>query len=174
MPKYHELIKTERESRGFSQKEIAMKIGVSLRMYQYYEEGTQFPKYATLLLLNKLLGIQHDPDPYPQDSTSETYTELGLAAKKPKSTGSITDKYIATLEKQLIEKDNQIAELKTTVYEIGKIQKAYLTRSVALQAVLQEHLIKTGKASKAELAASVRIKENDLRKEFEPVDSKNG
>ena len=60
-----------RKSRGYKQQELADTLGISLRVYQYYEHGEREPQLSTLvkladfydLSLDELVGRERDKGP---------------------------------------------------------------------------------------------------------------
>lgn len=52
-----EILKEARENKGYTQTELALKLGIGLRMYQKIEDG-QFPKYKKdqISTIDQLLG----------------------------------------------------------------------------------------------------------------------
>jgi len=47
-----------RENAGLSQKKMAEKLGVSLSMFQKYEQGDNIPSYEVLLRMAQIFGIE--------------------------------------------------------------------------------------------------------------------
>ena len=47
---------TARKKRGFTQKQVAQKVGITEVSYQRYEYGTQKPSLEMAILLSRLLG----------------------------------------------------------------------------------------------------------------------
>jgi phage repressor protein C with HTH and peptisase S24 domain len=76
---FNEEIKIAREKMNLSQTEVANAIGVSLRMYQYYEEGKRKPKYATIALLQEVLNLNQQVEL--NEPSEPTYLEKRRKAK---------------------------------------------------------------------------------------------
>ena len=53
----YSIIKTVRQAKGLTQEEIARKIDITLRNYQYIEKGTNIPNVITALKICKLLNV---------------------------------------------------------------------------------------------------------------------
>ena len=53
-------LKSERKSHGLTQKQVAEKIGVSIRAYQQYEQGMYEPNIERLIALADLYGVTVD------------------------------------------------------------------------------------------------------------------
>lgn len=49
-------LKAERDKAQLTQKEIAFKVGISERQYQYYESGTRIPSAITAVKIAKALN----------------------------------------------------------------------------------------------------------------------
>lgn len=49
-----------RMKRGLTQQVMADSLGVSLRVYQNYEQGTRHPSFYTLVNISKLLKVSTD------------------------------------------------------------------------------------------------------------------
>ena len=51
MPEFSERLKQLRKEHRYYQKELAELLGISLRAYQFYEDGTNEPKIRALITL---------------------------------------------------------------------------------------------------------------------------
>ena len=49
-----------RMARGYTQQVMAVPLGVSLRVYQNYEQGTRRPSYETLVNIARFLRVTTD------------------------------------------------------------------------------------------------------------------
>ncbi len=49
-------LKTERDKAQLTQKEVAIKVGISERQYQYYESGARVPSAITAVKIAKSLN----------------------------------------------------------------------------------------------------------------------
>ena len=58
--KFNENLKIARERRGFSQKDVAEKIGVAKSTYSLYESGNREPNVQTIKKIADLLKISAD------------------------------------------------------------------------------------------------------------------
>ena len=54
------IYKIAREAKGLTQEAAAEKLGISLRVYQYYEHGDRTPPMETLIALADLYDITLD------------------------------------------------------------------------------------------------------------------
>lgn len=52
-----EKLKFYREKKGFTQKEVAEKLNISTRAYQYYEQGDREPNTQTAIHISEILDI---------------------------------------------------------------------------------------------------------------------
>lgn len=57
---FHERLFLLRKNSQLSQKDIAAKLGISLRSYQYYERGEREPTVSILLVLSKMFHTSVD------------------------------------------------------------------------------------------------------------------
>lgn len=84
--KFNENLKRAREQRGYSQKEVAEKIGVAKSTYSLYESGNREPNVQTIKKLSdllcvsadELLGIDDSPITIAAHFDGEEYTEEEL------------------------------------------------------------------------------------------------
>lgn len=58
--KYYEILRTEREKRKMSQKEVAEKINVKADTYRKYEKGTNEPSLDILIDLANFYNVSMD------------------------------------------------------------------------------------------------------------------
>ena len=57
---FKENLKTLRQMRGLTQKDLAKELGLSPQRYNYYETGRNEPDYETLKLIAAYLGVSLD------------------------------------------------------------------------------------------------------------------
>ncbi len=57
---FNKKLKSIRQDRGLTQKQIANKLGISMRAYQHYEAGTREPNIETLIQLSSILNVSLD------------------------------------------------------------------------------------------------------------------
>lgn len=88
MQKILEIIKKAREEKGWSQTDVATKLGLGLRQYQNIEAGT-FPKYKRHQIedLEKILGIKVYESIYAENVPRGTNGELQLVHRDVKVLG---------------------------------------------------------------------------------------
>ena len=60
MNKFSENLKRIRETRGYTQKEMAEQIPVSRTGYWYYEKNEREPDFNTLIRISKILEVSTD------------------------------------------------------------------------------------------------------------------
>ena len=58
--KLEERLKTLRKEQKFRQSDVAERLGISVRTYQYYESGGHRPDYETLFALADVFGVSTD------------------------------------------------------------------------------------------------------------------
>lgn len=81
--KFNENLKTARERKGISQKEIAENIGVAKSTYSLYESGNREPNVQTIkkiadflnISADELLGIEDEPQTLAAHFDGSEYTE---------------------------------------------------------------------------------------------------
>lgn len=84
--KFNENLKTARERRGLSQKDIAESIGVAKSTYSLYESGNREPNVQTIKKIadvlnvsaDELLGIDDEPQTIAAHFDGDEYTEEEL------------------------------------------------------------------------------------------------
>lgn len=54
---FKERLKQLRSNAGLTQKQIADELGITIRAYQYYEQGTKYPTQPKLIKLAAILGV---------------------------------------------------------------------------------------------------------------------
>ncbi len=57
---FSQRLKTARKAKKCSLKEMAELLNITVRSYQYYEEGKREPKYDSLAVLAKYLNVSAD------------------------------------------------------------------------------------------------------------------
>ena len=60
MPEFSERLKQLRNEHRYYQKELAELLGISLRAYQFYEDGTNEPKIRALITLADYYHVTTD------------------------------------------------------------------------------------------------------------------
>lgn len=60
MPKFHELLKKARLAKGYTQKQTAEKVGVTLVSYQRWEYDMRIPESQYMLKLITVLNLNPD------------------------------------------------------------------------------------------------------------------
>lgn len=58
--KFHQKLREARKTSNITQKNIADKLGISVRAYQHYEGGTREPNIETLVQLSVILNVSLD------------------------------------------------------------------------------------------------------------------
>ena len=84
--KFNENLKTARERKGLSQKDIAESIGVAKSTYSLYESGNREPNVQTIKKIadilsvsaDELLGIDDEPQTIAAHFDGDEYTEEEL------------------------------------------------------------------------------------------------
>jgi transcriptional regulator with XRE-family HTH domain len=108
-------LKKARESRKMRQEDMALKLGISSRQYQKYEDG-EFPKFKTepIKQIDAILGTNIYEQVYEQEVQQ-------METKKPPSNDEgLKDKYIALLERQVQDQAVLIQEMDARTKEINK------------------------------------------------------
>ncbi len=57
---FNERLKQLRGNAGLTQRQIADELGITIRAYQYYEEGKKYPPQPKLIKLTEILGATPD------------------------------------------------------------------------------------------------------------------
>lgn len=60
MPEFYMRLKECRLKKGLSQKDMAERLGITIRAYQYYEQGKRFPDFQGLLTIADVLESSID------------------------------------------------------------------------------------------------------------------
>lgn len=84
--KFNENLKTARERKGLSQKDMAEQIGVAKSTYSLYESGNREPNVQTIKKIadvlttsaDELLGIEEEPQTIAAHFDGTEYTEAEL------------------------------------------------------------------------------------------------
>ena len=82
-------LKELREARGFSQRQLADKIGVSPSMIGLYETGERMPSFETLLRIRRLFGVSADFLLGEEDSGFQSADLTGLTPDQIKAVSEI-------------------------------------------------------------------------------------
>lgn len=86
-------LKELREARGFSQRQLADKIGVSPSMIGLYETGERMPSFETLLRIRRLFGVSADFLLGEEDSGFQSADLTGLTPDQIKAVCEIIEQF---------------------------------------------------------------------------------
>lgn len=60
MSQFFERLHKSREARGLTRKQVADHLGITVRSYQYYEEGKREPSFDKLVAICQYYGVSSD------------------------------------------------------------------------------------------------------------------
>lgn len=86
-------IKLLRDERGFSQKDLAKRIGVSPSMVALYETGSRMPSFETLIRIHRVLGVSTDFLLGLEESDERSLAVTGLTADQIQAVSEIIEQY---------------------------------------------------------------------------------
>ena len=119
--KAKEILRRSRKSKGYTQYEMAEKLGISSRMYQRYEEG-KFPKYKTAQInkIDRLLGTDLENILYKRAPAGENEAaDQGRIQLKGKHASTV----IVDMQQRIIALEAKAAVLLATTIEILSKQR---------------------------------------------------
>ena len=107
---FKDKVKELRKGKKLTQSAVAQELGITLRAYQYYEQGTNYPSNAILLRLAEIFEVTVDSLISMQDECLITVNEKGGnsrdKARIRRLTGEVTTMFVGG---QLDDEDNDTA-----------------------------------------------------------------
>jgi transcriptional regulator with XRE-family HTH domain len=138
-----ENLKKRRIQLGLSQQDVADRLGITVRAYQYYEQGIRSPNKGSISILERLFG-----------QTDENTNSLH---EQPADKEKALLQKIIDLQQGIIEKERGI-DFREVLIEVLIRNQAYL------QVLAQRDLSRMAKELKRPIADLVRELEADLNK----------